>query len=278
MRTEMQAAVALTAGTRLRRVLLAGLAVIALASCGGGGDDEPPSPNTGWIRIDETSTPPGSAGEGFVTLEGQTFFGAENVTWINETTGESGQASHGVEEFSDCFIGFCLSEFVHIWSARIRVVMGTNVIRVNTSDGQGNFGSAIISITRELDVKPPTIVSISPQNGETGILPNTTITVVFSERMDSSTITPATVLLEDSLFGNRVGATISVLGNVVFLYPIAHLNTSTAYRVSITTGVKDLAGNALASFRSSGFTTGTDAIKGDGFCGFLPCVPIGECC
>lgn len=40
MRIEMNAAVALTAGARLRRALLAGLAVITLASCGGGGDGD----------------------------------------------------------------------------------------------------------------------------------------------------------------------------------------------------------------------------------------------
>jgi len=232
--------------------------VITLASCGGGGDDETPSPNVGWVTIDSTFIRPGSTKVSFfVILRGMTFSGTNNVSWKNETTGESGQASHGVAEFSDCFIGLCFSEFAHLWDAEIRVVKDEkNVSRVTASDGAGNFGTA--TFIRLPDVEPPTIISMHPGKGETGIAPNSGVMVVFSEPMDSSTITPATVLLKDSFFGNRVAATVSSASHAAFIEPIEHLNASTRYTVTITTEVKDLEGNALASSRSWAFTTGVD--------------------
>jgi hypothetical protein len=102
-----------------------------------------------------------------------------------------------------------------------------------------------------------TVISTTPANGATDIAPGSLITVVFSEAMNGSTITPETVLLEDS-FGNRVAAAVSSSGRNATLDPTAQLTAFTTYRATITTGVRDLNGNALVFPHSWTFTTSTD--------------------
>jgi hypothetical protein len=113
------------------------------------------------------------------------------------------------------------------------------------------------SFTTVGDVTPPTVTSVSPTNGSTGISIGTAVVANFSEAVNASTITTSTFQLKDP--GNNViTATVSTSAGQITLTPSSVLTNGTVYTVTITggaSGVKDLAGNALVSNYSWSFTT-----------------------
>ncbi len=112
--------------------------------------------------------------------------------------------------------------------------------------GGGDEGSS--------DTTPPAVDTgtISPATGATGVAVNAPISVSFSEPMDASTITAATV--EVSGGGAAVTGTITYTGQTATFTPDAILRYDTTYTVTITSGAKDPAGNPLAQY-SWTFTT-----------------------
>jgi len=81
------------------------------------------------------------------------------------------------------------------------------------------------------------------------------IGIQFNETIDVSTLNSATFYVENS--GNKVPATISYNGgtNTASLAPTEPLAKNTTYTVHVTTGVKDLSGNALPANVTWNFTT-----------------------
>jgi hypothetical protein len=106
-----------------------------------------------------------------------------------------------------------------------------------------------------VDTTPPTVISTSPANNETGAAVTSAITITFSESIDTSTFNTDTFSLRNN--GSNVEGTITVNGAVVTFIPSANLAYSTTYTATITTGVQDLAGNAMTSDYIWTFTTGT---------------------
>ena len=104
------------------------------------------------------------------------------------------------------------------------------------------------------DVTPPTVISTDPANNATGVALNKIITAIFSEGMDPSTITTTTVTLKQGT--TSVSGTVTYTGTTATFRPASNLTASTTYTATITTGAKDLAGNALASNYIWSFTTG----------------------
>jgi methionine-rich copper-binding protein CopC len=121
------------------------------------------------------------------------------------------------------------------------------------TDAAGNSLSAPVSWSfTTLDAQPPSIVNQSPAAGATGVALTTSITVTFSEPVQSSSIS---LLLRDP-------ANQPVAGNLTYnestrtatFTPSAPLAAQVTLTVSVS-GVKDLAGNALANPLSWSFTT-----------------------
>ncbi len=112
--------------------------------------------------------------------------------------------------------------------------------------------------TYSADTTRPTITSTSPVNGTGGVAQGTTVTATFSEPMDPTTITTATVELRDPASA-IVPASVSynTSNRTATLTPTSPLLSGTAYNAKVTTGVKDLAGNALAADQTWSFTTGS---------------------
>ncbi|HVD61166.1 MAG TPA: Ig-like domain-containing protein, partial [Gemmatimonadaceae bacterium] len=106
------------------------------------------------------------------------------------------------------------------------------------------------------DEVPPTVTSMSPANGSTGIPVNTGITVTFSEPMDAATI-GSSVTLQITSSGVSVPGTVTyVSGSLTASFvPSAPLAFSTSYTLTATTSAKDVSGNPLAASVSSVFTT-----------------------
>jgi len=101
------------------------------------------------------------------------------------------------------------------------------------------------------DTTPPTVSSTVPASAATGVASNQTINATFSEVMDPLTINTANFLV--------AGVTGTVAYNVVSrtatFTPASNLAANTVYAATITTGARDLAGNALASNFAWSFTT-----------------------
>jgi hypothetical protein len=113
--------------------------------------------------------------------------------------------------------------------------------------------------TGVVDVTAPTVQSVSPLNNATGVATNTTVTATFSESVNPSTVTTTTFQLRNPS-NVVIAATVSTSGSQITLTPSAALASGTTYTVTITggaSGVKDLAGNALAANYSWSFTTST---------------------
>jgi uncharacterized protein (TIGR03437 family) len=103
------------------------------------------------------------------------------------------------------------------------------------------------------DTTPPTVSSTVPINGATGVPIGDKLSATFSEPMDPLTVTTATFTLQQ---GTTVSGTVTYNGITATFVPLSSLAPSTAYTATITTGAKDLAGNALASSFVWSFTTG----------------------
>jgi hypothetical protein len=107
-------------------------------------------------------------------------------------------------------------------------------------------------------VIPPTVISTDPVNVATGIALNQKIAATFSKTMDASTFTTPTFTLMQGT--NSVSGFISYSGSTAIFAPANYLTPNTIYTATITTGAKDLSGNALANNYVWSFTTGAAAV------------------
>ncbi len=110
--------------------------------------------------------------------------------------------------------------------------------------------------TAAADTTPPTVTATSPASGATGVSVTSAVTASFSEAMDPATIVGSNFELRTS-GGALVPAAVSynALTNVATLTPSAALAGLATYTATVTVGVKDLAGNALATAKIWSFTT-----------------------
>jgi hypothetical protein len=104
------------------------------------------------------------------------------------------------------------------------------------------------------DTTAPTVTATVNADGATGVALNTKVGATFSEAMDPLTISTATFLFKQG--ATVVAGTTGYSGlNAVFT-PLSPLTANTTYTATLTTGAKDLAGNALAPAYVWSWTTG----------------------
>ena len=101
------------------------------------------------------------------------------------------------------------------------------------------------------DNTAPTVTLVSPADLATGVAINSAVHVTFSKAMDPLTITNLTVTL------GGVPALVSYDGvtRIATLTPSSNLAVNTTYTATVSTGVKDLAGNSMAANKVWSFTT-----------------------
>jgi hypothetical protein len=134
----------------------------------------------------------------------------------------------------------------------------TLTVTTGAKDVAGNsLASAFSASFTTEDVTPPVVLSTSPSNGAVDVLVNSNITVTFSEAMNAATITGSTITLKVTATSAPVAGavTYNATTNVATFTPTAALPGSTGYTVTVTTGVKDVAGNSMGSAFTSSFTT-----------------------
>lgn len=101
-----------------------------------------------------------------------------------------------------------------------------------------NTGAAV-------DETLPLVLSTSPKDGSTGIARNKVLSVVFSEPMTEATIAASSFTVSQGT--TSIAGTVAYSGTTATFTPSSPLAAGTAYTATITTAVKDIAGNALAA-------------------------------
>lgn len=93
---------------------------------------------------------------------------------------------------------------------------------------------------------PPTVTAVTPLNGATGVALNLKIiTATFDQTMLAATIIPANFTVSGGVTGT---VTLDITGTIAtFTITSGNLAPSTTYTATITTGVENLASNAMAS-------------------------------
>ncbi|HLX65235.1 MAG TPA: ice-binding family protein [Planctomycetota bacterium] len=109
------------------------------------------------------------------------------------------------------------------------------------------------------DTTPPNVISTNPADNATDVAVNQTVNATFDKAMD-----PATINMDNfTLAGPGSGAkpitgmiSYDVANGIATFTPESALAPSTLFTATVTTGVMDLAGNALAVNKVWTFTTG----------------------
>jgi hypothetical protein len=141
---------------------------------------------------------------------------------------------------------------------------GTYNVKVRGVDDSGNIGNAGSGITITIgaggDVTPPTVSTVSPLSGATGVSLTTTVTADFNESINPATVSASTFQLRDAS-NNLVTATVGGSSNEITLTPsvtVGRIYVIYSNHYGGSSGVKDVSGNALVNNYSWSFTTGTE--------------------
>lgn len=219
---------------------------------GGGGDTTPPTvistiPSSGAANVAVTSAINVTFSE---TMTSSTV----NTTTFIVTKTSDGSSVTGAVTGSGVTYTFTPSSSLDV-STNYTVTITTGV-----KDSAGNSMSSsytwnFTTSATTTDATPPTVSSTCPTSGQTGVSRNVTIKVIFSEAMDPTTINTTTFTVKKTSDGSSVAGTVGYSGTTATFTPSSSLTGSTQYTVMVTTGAKDLAGNALGTNKSWNFTT-----------------------
>jgi len=110
------------------------------------------------------------------------------------------------------------------------------------------------------DLTPPLVSLTSPADAATNVLVGANVTATFNEAMAAATIIAANFTLKQG--ATTVPGAVSYSGNVATYNPTSNLSFGTVYTATVTTGVEDLAGNALATNKVWTFTTEAAPVAG----------------
>lgn len=106
------------------------------------------------------------------------------------------------------------------------------------------------------DTTPPSVQSVTPADGATSVARSSTVVWTFDEAIQASDVTDANFFVLD-VTDSVVAGSLSINSDrtQVTWTPSAQMAASTEHRAVVTTGVRDLAGNAMAAPYVTTFTT-----------------------
>ncbi|MBC7659175.1 MAG: DUF3494 domain-containing protein [Chitinophagaceae bacterium] len=111
------------------------------------------------------------------------------------------------------------------------------------------------------DTTAPAEASKTPLASASNVPTNRKLTVIFDEAMDPTTLTTHTFSVKNPA-GVLVAGVVTYTGTTATFAPSQALQANTTYTVTMTTDVKDLAGNPLSTALVWTFTTGSVAAQG----------------
>jgi hypothetical protein len=129
---------------------------------------------------------------------------------------------------------------------------------IKTSSDARQDAQALTRDTIASDTTPPMVSTVSPLPNASGVSPDTRVTATFAKDMDPATFNSTTFKLVEKATSTPVAGTItydSPTQGVTFR-PKNALANNTTYQATITTDVKDKAGNAMAQEDTWEFTVG----------------------
>jgi alkaline phosphatase len=129
---------------------------------------------------------------------------------------------------------------------------GSYTIKSRATDTSGNAEAPAAGNTVTVNRTGPSVVSTVPANGATGVALNNDVTINFSENMDCTTVTTSTVTISPAAGWTRN----SCSGTQAVFRPSGQA-FNTSYSITVTTGVKDIAGNPMAASNIFSYTTMT---------------------
>jgi hypothetical protein len=246
--------------TRLIALLLLALA----AGCGGGGATDPApvgaSDNTPPM-VSGTANANGAINVPINTMVGATFTEAMDVSTITTTTFFLMQGTTAVP---GAVIYSGVSAVLTPSGSLTAATHYTVTLKGGTGGAKDLAGNPLAkdfvwawTTSAGPDTTAPTVVGTVSPNGATNVAINTRIGATFSESMDPMTINAKTLFLMQGTA--VVPGTVSYSGVSTVLIPASNLDPFTSYTVTLrggAGGVKDLAGNAIASDYSWSWATG----------------------
>ena len=138
----------------------------------------------------------------------------------------------------------------------------TASISAGVKDISGNVLAATSNWSFTTVVSPdniaPVVNSTVPLDNATGVDINNSVTLTFNEAMDPLTITASTFTLSQGI--NSVAGVVTYSGMTATFNPTNSLGVNLLYTAIVTTGVKDVTGNALAANKVWSFNTSSSTL------------------
>lgn len=116
------------------------------------------------------------------------------------------------------------------------------------------MGVALLAGCLSVDIVPPTVVSTTPVDGAVGVDQNAAITITFSEALNPAFVNTSSFTLASG--AGAVAGAVTFTGLTATFTPTPTLTANALYTATVTTGIKDFAGNPLTSDFDWHFTTG----------------------
>jgi hypothetical protein len=139
-------------------------------------------------------------------------------------------------------------------SKLIAIVVGSALVVVAVGAGLIFLGQPTPVVVNPPQGAAPTVSSASPQFTANGTPLNTRIVATFDQPMDPNSITTSTFMVKRG--ATDIAGTVTYSGKTATFTPSANLAASAAHSATLTTGVKNLTGRALAANYVWNFTTG----------------------
>ncbi|MCZ3388533.1 MAG: Ig-like domain-containing protein [Actinomycetia bacterium] len=159
----------------------------------------------------------------------------------------------------DVFMSWPGAALNNVSTSKDPVNATTGIVAIATSNTGNRYYHAEMPIDPVADLDPPSVVSMSPIDGATGVTSTVSPTVTFSEPMDPSTIDASAFTLGGPSGSVAANVTYDAASRVATLDPTASLAAGAPYTATMSTGAKDLSGNALPAPSIWSFSTGGTA-------------------
>ncbi len=248
----------MTCRPRFASYALVGVLFLAMAGCNDDDDSSVPAADTTAPTVSSTSPANAATGVSTTGAVTATFSEAVDATTVTASTFTvtvtGGAAVTGTVTLST-------SRTTATFTPAAPLAYQTSytaTLTTGVEDLAGNpLGAArtwTFTTAQAPDTTAPTVSSVTPANGSAEVARVGSLTAAFSEAVDAASVTSATFTVADGA-GNPVAGTVAASGSTVTFTPSSALSYLTAYTATLTTGVKDAAGNPLAANRTWSFTT-----------------------
>ena len=242
----------LTGSTLSGRALAIGGAV-TVDTGGGSSATVPVAPTAPTV----TSTVPSNGATGIsatskITATFSTTMNPSTITASSFTLTQAGGPVSGAVTYSGTTATFTPNSSL----GSLQTYTGTITTQATDQSGNPLAGNYVWSFTTGSGTvaNPPTVISTAPAAGATGVSVAGKLTATFSTAMDPTTITASTFTLLQG--GTTVPGVVTYSGTTATFSPSASLIPNASFNATITTGAKDLSGNALAANYAWTFATG----------------------